>query len=75
MMLNGKTSITITLNGKSLECTQGASVKELLVQQGLGDIQGIAVAVNNRVVRRQNWEITELVSGDSVVILTAVQGG
>ena len=75
MMLNGKRSIRITLNGKSLECTQGASVKELLVQQGLGDIQGIAVAVNNRVVRRQNWEITELVSGDSVVILTAVQGG
>ncbi len=74
-MLNEEKSITISLNGKAQALAQGCSVANFLVMRGLGDAQGVAVAINNRVVRRQNWETTELIDGDSVVLLTAVQGG
>ncbi|GAB3690698.1 sulfur carrier protein ThiS [Nocardiopsis oceani] len=41
-----------------------------------GQIQGgIAVAVNDEVVRRTAWSDTTLAPGDRVDVLTAVQGG
>ena len=41
-----------------------------------GQIQGgIAVAVNDEVVRRTAWSGTTLAPGDRVDVLTAVQGG
>ncbi|WP_066218127.1 sulfur carrier protein ThiS [Formosa haliotis] len=36
---------------------------------------GMAVAVNNQVVPKTNWEQTELFENDAVLIITATQGG
>jgi sulfur carrier protein len=36
---------------------------------------GIAVAVNDQVLSRRDWESTPLADGDRVEVLTAVQGG
>lgn len=36
---------------------------------------GMAVAVNNKVVRRTNWDSTPLADGDYVTVITAVCGG
>ncbi len=36
---------------------------------------GVAVAVNNKVVRKVNWESTTLADGDHITIITAVCGG
>ena len=75
IMTDEKKSITISLNGKAHRLENQCCVASFLAEQGLGEAQGVAVAINNKVVRRQNWETTELVDGDSVVLLTAVQGG
>ncbi len=36
---------------------------------------GIAVALNNKVVRKAEWASAELAEGDSVIVITAVCGG
>lgn len=36
---------------------------------------GLAVAVNNKVVRKTDWESTTLTEGDEVTVITAVCGG
>ena len=48
-----------------------------LLQQRLDDPRpnGIAVAVNEEVVPRDDWPRRPLRDGDSVEIVTAVQGG
>lgn len=39
------------------------------------DVSGIAVALNDTVVRRAEWRETHVQDGDRVEIITASQGG
>ncbi len=52
---------------------------ELTVARLLNEIQsktaGVAVAVNNKVVRKAVWESTTLADGDHITVITAVCGG
>ena len=75
MIKEEKQQVAITVNGVQQEIPESTTVEQLLAQRGLLEASAIAVAVNNKVVRRQNWATCELVAGDSVVLLTAVQGG
>ncbi len=53
--------------------------EQLTVAGLLNEIQsqtaGVAVAVNNKVVRKVDWESTTLAEGDSITVITAVCGG
>jgi sulfur carrier protein len=64
----------ITCNGETV--TDAATVAELL-ERRLGDTRphGVAVAVNEEVVPRGEWASWQLVDGDVVEVVTAVQGG
>ena len=57
------------------EVTVGTIVRELTAPDGGEAPGGIAVAVNDEVVRRTAWATTRLRPGDRVDVLTAVQGG
>ncbi len=52
---------------------------QLTVSRLLNEIQsptaGVAVAVNNKVVRKVDWESTLLAEGDHITVITAVCGG
>ncbi|MFC4589762.1 sulfur carrier protein ThiS [Sphaerisporangium corydalis] len=64
----------VTINGISRDLPPGATVAqavETLTQAGAG----VAVAVNDEVVRRGAWGSTTLGENDRVEVLTAVQGG
>ena len=37
--------------------------------------KGIAVAINNKVVRKADWPLTTVKDGDSVTVIQAVCGG
>lgn len=65
----------ITVNGETVEHA-GGSVADLL-RARLDDPRppGIAVAVNEEVVPRDDWPRRPLADGDAVEIVTAVQGG
>jgi len=65
----------ITVNGAAIELA-GATVADLLAAR-MDDPRpnGIAVAVNEEVVPRDNWSRWPLADGDVVEIVTAVPGG
>ena len=53
--------------------------ERLTVEKLLNEIQllkpGVAVAVNDKVVRKVNWNSTLLAEGDQITVITAVCGG
>ncbi len=46
-----------------------------LVEEIKSPTAGIAVAVNNKVVRKADWASVQLAEGDHIAIITAVCGG
>ena len=66
---------TISVNGAPREVEAG-TVVELLAELGLSpERPGIAVAVQGSLVPRGAWAELSIADGESVEIITAVQGG
>ncbi|GIH23092.1 thiamine biosynthesis protein ThiS [Acrocarpospora phusangensis] len=64
----------VMINGNGHELPEGTSVAQA-VRALTEATRGVAVAVNDEVVRRGAWDSTALAEGDRVEVLTAVQGG
>jgi sulfur carrier protein len=65
----------VQVNGDTRD-TEATTVGELLRELGVDtDRRGSAVAVNDRVVPRAEWDGTQLVEADRVEVIRAVQGG
>lgn len=65
----------ITLNNKTQTVSENTSLYDIVFSQ-LGDKQkGIAVAVNDSVIPKANWEKYIIQSNDTVLIIKATQGG
>jgi sulfur carrier protein len=66
--------VRASINGEERELSDGTTVAELLEQ--LGVIRnGIAIAKNDRVVRRAEYESSTIADGDAIEIIKAVAGG
>jgi len=66
--------VKATVNGESRELPEGSTIASLL--ESLGVVRsGIAVAKNDRVVRRPDYENSPIEDGDNVEIIKAVAGG
>jgi sulfur carrier protein len=66
--------VKATINGKAQDLPSGVTVATLLEQLGVAR-SGIAVAKNERVVRRAEYESSTIADGDTVEIIKAVAGG
>ncbi|WP_018177687.1 sulfur carrier protein ThiS [Jongsikchunia kroppenstedtii] len=66
-------TIEVTVNGEDRAVPQGYTTSALLADLGLGE-DGIAVAVDNMVHPRSQWD-SPLPAGAEIEVLTAVQGG
>lgn len=64
----------ISVNGTSREVAEGTSLADLLAELGV-DRTGIAVALNDRVVRGAAFADQALREGDAVEIIRAAAGG
>jgi sulfur carrier protein len=64
----------ITLNGKPTDLA-GTVADLLLARMDEPRPHGVAVAVNDEVVPRDDWPRRQLAAGDVVEVVTAVQGG
>ena len=64
----------ITFNGNTEEFT-ATTLAELLESKGLADKNGIAVARNNTVVPRTEWDKTRLEADDKILLIGASYGG
>ena len=51
------------------------TLEELVDLELRGKTSGVAVALNNQVVPKQAWADTPLAEHDSILIITATQGG
>jgi sulfur carrier protein len=64
----------VSLNGEPRELPDGATVETAVSELG-ADGDGVAVAVDGEVVPRGEWARTEVLDGQQVEVLRAVQGG
>ncbi|GGO53257.1 thiamine biosynthesis protein ThiS [Streptomyces daqingensis] len=67
-------TVTLSVNGASRDVARGCTLGELVASFTAAP-SGVAAAVNENVVPRGEWPARELVQGDRVEVLTAVQGG
>lgn len=63
-----------SINGEEYELPEGTTVAQVLVQMQAPE-RGIAVAKNDRVVRRAAFEEERISEGDRIEIIRAVAGG
>lgn len=68
---------TVMVNGEEQELSGALLLAEFLSTIGLRPdaARGVAVALNDEVVRREAWDTTEIRPGDRIEIVTAKQGG
>ena len=65
-----------TVNQQERQGDEGLTIAEVVVNEtGEKDATGIAIALNQAVVPRSQWENREVTDGDEIDILVAVQGG
>ena len=66
--------MNVTVNGAPHDLADGASLTTA-VSLLTASATGLAAAVNGELVRKADWDATGLADGDSVEVITAVQGG
>ena len=64
----------LEVNGEEREVEDGTSVRALVRELGLVPEQ-VAVERNRRLVRRDQFDSTELLEGDRIEVVTLVGGG
>ncbi|WP_405370414.1 sulfur carrier protein ThiS [Phocaeicola sp.] len=64
----------IIVNNKEVDLIQGNTIADLARQLEL-PLQGVAIALHNRMIPRAQWEEQMLQPGDSLVIIKAACGG
>lgn len=65
----------ITLNNQIHTITESITLFDFVFSQ-IGEKQnGVAVALNNNVIPKKNWQTTQLNSNDNILIIKATQGG
>ena len=67
-------AISVFLNHKQIELDVKSSVQTVLLNSKI-ELNGIAVAVNNHVIPKNNWESTFLNDQDHITVIQATQGG
>jgi len=72
--VSSPSSIRIRLNGEEREAPAGATVASLVRELGLQPDE-VAVELDRRIVRRADWDRTELRPGASVEMVHFVGGG
>ncbi|WP_294630351.1 sulfur carrier protein ThiS [uncultured Bacteroides sp.] len=64
----------VQVNNKEVEIIADSTLAQLIAQLEL-PVQGIAIAVNNLLISRTEWEYFTLHENDNIVIIKAACGG
>ncbi|WP_183561444.1 sulfur carrier protein ThiS [Mucilaginibacter sp. SP1R1] len=65
----------ITVNQQHYTVPEGCTVQSLLADVLNQSPKGLAIAVNQTIVSKADWEQELLNHGDHIIIITATQGG
>ena len=67
--------ISIEVNDNEVKASAGLNINQLCDHLSIHQRQGIALAINNEVIPKSNWENHTVKEGDKIIIITASQGG
>jgi len=67
--------IKIFINDKIFNVDKNLSLLQILHNNYSTNLQGIAVAVNDNVIPRKEWDNTFLKDNDKILIIKATMGG
>jgi sulfur carrier protein len=67
--------MTVFINNNPINLTVVSTLHQVLEQQHLHEQRGIAVAVNNSVIPKTEWQQKTLNDNDKITIIRATQGG
>lgn len=65
----------VLINGKETIIPDGSIVNALLHSLEIATDTPIAVAVNNNVIERAEWEAVVIKENDNIIIISAICGG
>lgn len=65
----------VTLNNTQISLAESPMTLVDFIAQHCAKSQGVAVAINNAVVPKSEWENTVLAHGDSIDVFEAIAGG
>lgn len=66
--------MTVYLNNQPMEINEGLSLLQLIEKSGI-TAANIAVAINNKLILKPQWETTVLHDKDNIVVIVAAYGG
>ncbi|PCJ87292.1 MAG: thiamine biosynthesis protein ThiS [Flavobacteriales bacterium] len=67
--------MTVLVNNEPRPLDSGTMLQNLLQEIDIAEQKGFAVAVNNEVIPKTNWDTHSLQENDNILIITATQGG
>ncbi|HEY6162758.1 MAG TPA: sulfur carrier protein ThiS [Bacteroidia bacterium] len=67
--------MNVFVNNKLFDCESAVTVEQVLQKTALSDTRGVAVAVNNVVIPKNDWNNFPLKENDRLVVIKATQGG
>jgi len=66
--------ITVNVNNTVHSFNTPTSLQDLLTQLNISD-KGIAVAINNQIISKNDWDQRQLSHDENILIIRATQGG
>ncbi|CAL2101909.1 Sulfur carrier protein [Tenacibaculum sp. 190130A14a] len=64
----------IKVNETPREISNTMSLQELIDELQIS-VNGIAIAINNNVIKKENWQLHSLKENDNILIIRSTQGG
>lgn len=64
----------ILFNDEPLQCADGLTLSALLDQQHLLK-PGVALALNQQILPREQWELQQVRDGDQILLFQVIAGG
>ncbi|MDR0970953.1 MAG: sulfur carrier protein ThiS [Bacteroidales bacterium] len=65
----------IRVNNREKILPENVSIAKMLEINNLKEKEGIALAINNDIIPKEEWENTILKDGDSIIIINPTCGG
>lgn len=65
----------VSVNEKKKKISNNVSLAEAIAELKITETTGIAIAINDKVIKRDNWTTEKLKSNDKILIIRAAQGG
>jgi sulfur carrier protein len=67
--------MNVYVNADLVAAAEADTLDVILKKAGITGTNGIAVAINNRVIPGTDWERTSLNENDKIIVIKATQGG